>query len=480
MNSTVLPTALVCNGVPAVVEWILQNQNERADYLKEKIDGPPHWAMVDVHYDESRSEFMCKLCVSVNLKRINTKRHIYILLAPAHISRVELCRTVPTNVTNAFVTSNRGLSAEDILGIHFSLKQPGVVVSPKPPADPGTRAMRKLLESVFSCGSSRDITIYVQSNAVEEYKLQHMFGQLNQLVLHGFPIIDTLYGGKGGRIVQDLEELSKPSIYDPTDLPTYDQIVSTTPNSDPPRSEKRRISSPGTKEPQRKKLAQEDSTESAEPWKLAFAALAAQFTAMQQEIRTHRNQTADAGVQTTPTKSSQVHPVEPAVTIETGTKAGYQTSPSMASTVEDSVEDRLLIVEHSMSDLRKDVSLWHQSLESKVMQSIDSVTRDLKQRVGELLDDRLTYSIDTAMQDLMQKVEDQLDDRLVPLDSLDEQIRECCDNVNEDMRAFLDGELAEAKLELQEFVEDEMRDVEETVTSKVRSAVSQASLHIDL
>lgn len=472
MASSALANASIASNVPAVAHWTLLNGQEKC--LGAESGSNPCSAAVDIHLDETRHTFSCKLRIPVRIKSHGNKVYMYFLIGPQQISNLEpWSGHVPQNVVNTFVAGDHCSSSDDILGFDFSLASPGLVVGPRAVIEPKTTATRKVLEALISLGQTDRIAIFVPCATVHMRRLLQLpKGFLGASSTLNVRIIDTLYAGKGGRAIHSVNELSEiptftnTSAQDPYDQlerpPAYDQITGALAQTLPPKRPKGMSSSDGEESPLRKKGRQASeqsvvttkaplstSIDVIEPWERAFAeqatqlaVLAKQVSDMRDEIYPRHFRTADAAVQT--------------VAIESGIQSGSQTSPSTCSTVEDGLDDRLLLAECNVATLRGEMVHLQEWIKVKLAQSVDS-----------------------AVQVLTEKLDDRLASRLKDLDSLDEQTEELRSEISSEMHELLEDMVTGVKSELHDFIEEEMVDMEGNVMDKIKSALSQATLNID-
>ncbi|KAK7534202.1 uncharacterized protein J3D65DRAFT_632737 [Phyllosticta citribraziliensis] len=164
-----------------------------------------------------------------------------------------------------------------------------------------------------------------------------------------------------------------------------------------------------------------------------FALLSEQVVALQTVLHARRKNTADASTQTEELPNFEA-------------PNGTQESLSTVSTVEDGVEDRLEMAERSIAALRGAVCQIQESLPSQ----LDDTVHRAVQESTEAFDDRLAIELDDLRYELDGDTKDNFEDQ------------------------FLD-----AKIELRDFVSEEMKDVEENIKKNIKNAVRSAALEID-
>ncbi|KAK7536604.1 hypothetical protein IWX49DRAFT_256713 [Phyllosticta citricarpa] len=451
MSHAYLSGSLISNA-PSIVQWNAASGEQR--FVGDESSSP---AILDVSYDEKLLCMYCRLRVAVKLKSSDKKVPMYHLLEPRHFLDLEVLNGfVPENVVSAFVHGDKCSSSEDIVGLRITLRSPGHIVGPKTATSPKTAASRKVLENLFSLGQSKGLITYLPSSSINATRLEHMRRRLlDGLLKFDSRIIDTLYAGEGGRRVNTLEDLAVPASVQNLDEklenpPPYFEATSL----EPPtlRRRKRQHGSPespmdaavcaSAKKPREKSplLSPKEApqlTENREPWRQALAEHAAQFAllseqvvALQKELHDRRQNTVDAATQTEEIQRSEAK----------------SASQGTASTVEDGVEDRLEIAEREIAALRGAVCRIQESLPSQ----FDSIVHRAVQESTEAFDDRLAIELDDLRYEMDGNAKDDFEDQ------------------------FLD-----IKVELRDFVSEEMKDIEENVKKNIKNAVRNAALDID-
>lgn len=481
-SSTSAITPLTLN-VPAVIRWTPQDGDEK--YLGVKDGDQPCLVTAALYLDEIRHAFSCKLRVPIKIKSRAKKIYMYLLIEAEKTSSLEpQYDNVPQNVMTTFVTSHHCSSAAGILGLRLAFSSPATVVGPKTTIESRSVAMRRVLESLLQLGKTDYLTLYFPCGAHDKQRLSSFQIQPKAERILSEPIIDTLYAGEGGRVLHrwdDLMYLSSPvgapvpntsdapAAHDP-DLwdtpPAYDQVTPHPPPAFPSKRPKVASSSDTDKPPNKKRVLRhaqslmtasdseslsKPSIDDNEPWKRAIveqlAFMAAQIASMREEMHSQPavlKTTADVGVQTVENSQSRQFHAE---------SSSSPPPPSTCSTVEDSLEDRLVMAERSVASLRGEMACLRDSLSSKITQSVQHLTQNL--------DGRLSA-------------------RFQEFESLGEQLDELRAEVGADMHELLDDMLSGVKLELRDFVHDEMKDVEDNIKDRISSAMNQATLHIDL
>ncbi|KAK8246868.1 hypothetical protein HDK90DRAFT_461666 [Phyllosticta capitalensis] len=442
--------SLVSNA-PAVAQWTLGNGEQR--FLGDESPSP---AFLDLSFDEKSLCMYCRLRVAVKLKSSDKKAPLYHLLEPRHFLDLEaLNGFVPEHVVSAFVRGDKCSTSGDIVGLRMTLHSPGFVVGPKDPTSPKTPASRKILEHLFSLGQATNIIVYLPSSAFNATRFEHMRSSLLQgLLKFDRRIIDTLYAGGGGRPLHDLKDLSAlDSPEGPEEnLPSYAEAALLKPQAS--RRRKREAASPGphqdghlsAKKPREVGSAEHSQksasqgTEAKEPWQLALAdqatqvaLLVEQVAALQKELHARRISTADAATQTEAPRDLQ-------------DQNSTQATEDTVSTVADGIEDRVEMAERSIAALRGAVCQIQGSLPAQLADAV----RQAVQESAEACDDHVAREL--------------------------EELR---DEIDADTRHEFEDQFIGVKMEMEDFVREELRDVEENIKNSVKHAVRTATLEID-
>jgi hypothetical protein len=196
-----------------------------------------------------------------------------------------------------------------------------------------------------------------------------------------------------------------------------------------------------------------------EPWKIALAAQAVQLAAMAKQIAELRDQ-----VQTfrTPTVNAEVQtdfitaPTHLAIPSSLHDER-VEDTVSTCSTVEDCIETRVSIVEGEIASIRGDTF-----------------------RIREHLKADFTESIRVAVDNLIERLDHRLANHFESINALNDEVDDLRAEVSHNMHEMLEDLTSGVKLELQEFIDDEMLTVERTITDKIKGAFARAVLTVDL
>ncbi|KAI5275936.1 hypothetical protein E4T47_01180 [Aureobasidium subglaciale] len=317
---------------------------------------------MDLAFD--RGLFYCKIRASAKDATSGKYVSIYLILDATHVSAISLCGEVdiPLDVTAALVKQACCTSNADIVSLRFALSQVALVVIPDLPLKKKA-STRDDVDTLLRCAHSEDFMVYVPSKSLNHELLSQLCSALHQGSLEPtftFPI-KTLYAGAATRLITNSDELWGPDR--PQCPPPYDPMTAPKASSDDAsgqadsqtsgisQARKRALASPELHQaPAKRQLSEKAAPE---PWELAIAVQGAQLAALGAELATlreamqqlRRGPVADAGTQT-----------EPPVEAEPQSSAIFDTcnvSPSQASTVENSIEERLVMVDDAIVDEQK-------------------------------------------------------------------------------------------------------------------------------
>lgn len=410
---------------------------------------------MDLHFDEDA--FHCKF--RTRARSINPDKlvFVYLFLDSGHIRSIEQCdlETIPQEVTNAFVKHGRCTSSTDIMGLRFDLQQQAPVVVPDSALQKRPSTC-KSIDALLRLGQCESFIVFVPSGSVQQARLSKLCDSLGRgLLKPDSGVIKTLHAGRGSKCITHLDELwsmdqvDVPPTYEASTAPgAGDEATAEAPKNKsviekdeefpatyPEARGKRRIESPGSHQTPPKRRPKTEEEAGYEPWEMAIAAqnvqlaaLSAQIACMREEMQLRRVPMVDAMVQT---EGASFGP------------ATRYTSPSQASTVENTIEDRLVMIEESFIDEQKKRTL----LEEKV----------------NVLEEECN-----GFQEAIDGLESRVDDL------------ENVDDVEDDLKQCLDEKGLEIQIKLEEFIEQRLENVEETVKQDVRYAMENASYNFKM
>lgn len=310
---------------------------------------------------EEGNVFHCKLSThahSIDIANKIKRTSVYLFLDASHVQSLTVCdneeEAIPSCVKSAFIKQASSTSSDDIVSIRFVLKGHAPLVTPDSRLQKRP-SLFKDIEALLRIGQSETFNVYVPSNTISREHLPGLCNALARGALKPAPegVIKSLYTRPTkSKIVTRLDELwnanepDGPPPYSPTAPGASDDEPSSQSDSRDTcnyrRRGKRRTASPVSRQtsPKRQLLTEKSAPER---WELAFAALSAEFATLREQLQQlQRAPGVDAGTQTDPlvehgpASCSVSHP--------------QYSSPSQASTVENTIEDRLLMVEDSILD----------------------------------------------------------------------------------------------------------------------------------
>jgi hypothetical protein len=326
-------------------------------YIPEQDGSTLQQCIMDLNFEKGHT-FHCKLRIRAQLHNTVKKAFVYLFLDATHIQSLEISDndeegTIPPSVTNAFVQRVSSASSDGIVGLRF------VSVNHAPLIAPISMFHKKSscqdMEALLRIGQCETFTVYVSSSVINMERLLDLRAALAEGSLKPAPagVINNLYARTKSRIVAHLDELwgSKqpdgPPAYDPSTAPGASNDESTDQSNlkslnRSKKCGKRRISSPAPSQTPSKRQLLTDKA-APEPWELAIAAQAAQTAALRAELWTLREEV------------ERLRCVE--VVDAESNLAPYCVSPSQASTVVNTNEDFLTIVENNIIDRREQRAL---------------------------------------------------------------------------------------------------------------------------
>lgn len=114
-------------------------------------------------------------------------------------------------------------SAEDIVGLHFTLVGPAIIVGPKIPIEPASKISGRVLEALLELGRCDQITIYFPQHTIDKERLTLLPTQVKSAQATNTDL-NTLYTGNGGRILRSREDVVQPHVL-PTEGPADGRLV---------------------------------------------------------------------------------------------------------------------------------------------------------------------------------------------------------------------------------------------------------------
>lgn len=326
--------------------------------------------------------FHCKLSTPARLINPAKKVPIYLVLDASHVQELEVCnnetKAIPSSITSGFIERALCTSSDDIVGLRFVLKRHAPLVTPDSILQKRPSSCDEI-EALLRIGQYGTFKVYVPSRAINSERLPSLCNALAEGALNPAPegVIRSLYPRTTSKLVTRIDQLW--SLY-PQGLPPYDQSTApgaskdeSTGQSDfrPPSRYrariKRRISSPASRQtaPKRQLLTEKPVRE---PWELAIAAqgdelaaLRAELSALREEQQVRRTPVIDLGTQIDP--SFENRPRSSPDPVAYCVSPTNYVSHNQTSTVEKTIKDRLILVEDTVLDEKKQRALSSANLD---------------------------------------------------------------------------------------------------------------------
>jgi hypothetical protein len=320
---------------------------------------------MDISYDQDT--FHCKLIASARLADSDKKVFVYLILDATNVKAITLHGhdEVPLDVAKDFIKQARCTTVADIVSLQLTLTQSVPLVVPDLALQHKTNAVKDI-DTLLRLGRCETFTVYVPSGSVNHERLGKLCETLDRSVLKPAErVIKTLYAGAGYKIASHVDEIWSPNPpggpppYDPSTVPGASNDESSGPSNATPSNSsraqgKRRSGSPDLhRSPSKRQLLTEKAT--LEPWQLAIAAQGAQIAALHAQLSTLSEQVqqlqrapgVDAETQTDPVDKN-----ESESSPDADSEPSY-ISHSQASTVENTIDDRLIMLEANVDERLK-------------------------------------------------------------------------------------------------------------------------------
>jgi hypothetical protein len=311
------------------------------------------------------STFYCKLSTSARLISPVKKVPVYLFLDAGYVHSLEICDNktegIPPSVATGFVERAVCTSSDDIVGLRFRLKCNAPLFAPDSLLQK-RRSTCDEIKSLLQIGRYETFVVYMSSSAIDKARLSSLCLELAKGTLKPVPegVIKSLYHpDTTSQVITHLDQLS--SLYS-QGLPPYDPSTAPGASNDeasqsgprPSHSSKRRSGSPNLHQiPSKRQLLTEKAT--LEPWQLAIAAQGAQIAALSAELSALREQVQQLQRAPGVNAETQTDPViehEPESSPDADQESSY-VSHSQASTVENTIDDRLMMLEANVDERLK-------------------------------------------------------------------------------------------------------------------------------
>lgn len=218
--TTPVPVESFSVSAPVIAEW----HDSQVQYLGSRS----HQLDLEAQIDGHEREASLRLRVLLALKGFPNQKYVYLLVYPEHVLSIRLHgNDIPEPVRDAFIRNKSCTSADGIVGLHFSLKQPAAVVGPSDTnVQPKTSSSGNVLDSLHSLARATVFAFYVPSRSIPDNQLRALCDLSDGTFRLFSGKFKSLYGGKGATVIgqHGIDDESPPS---------YDELA---PSSPPPRS----------------------------------------------------------------------------------------------------------------------------------------------------------------------------------------------------------------------------------------------------
>lgn len=330
------------------------------------------YIFLDLRFD--KKTFYCRLRTTAQLTGTTKRANVYLVLDASHVQSLEVCdraqEAVPPSVTNAFIKRAISTSTDDITVLRFGLKSHAPLVTPDVLLH--KKFSYEDMKAFLRVGQCETFKVYVLSSAIHRERLSSLCSALTEDVLEPIPegVLNNLYPMTGRRVITHIDELwisdqpENPPPYDPLAAPVASNDDLTGQSDSRPSSSsrahgKRRLGSPDPQQTLKRQLLAEKAAP--EPWELAIVAQGAQIAALCAELQTLREEMQQFRHKSMVDALTQTDPL-PEAEAKLKSSLDYA-SPSQASTVENTTEDRLLILEDSILDEQNQRALLVEKLD---------------------------------------------------------------------------------------------------------------------
>lgn len=331
--------------------------------------------------------FHCKFRTRAQFNDSDRQALVYLFLDASHVQSLKLCdkdqEAIPSAVSNAFLKQESNASSDSLVVLQFDLKSQAPLITPDSTLQK-KRSTCDDLEALLRVGQCETFKVYVLSSAISKLGLSRVCNALAGRTLHPAPegLINSLYVNISSKKVTHIDQLW--NTIPAGNPPPYDSSKAPGPSNDEASQSglhsstssrahgKRRSVSPAVHQNPSKRQELMEKT-FLEPWQLAFAALNAELIALREQVQQlRRAPSVDAGTQTDPVVEH-----EPEIIPETNLVSSPLYSPvhspayqsvyapayqhmyspvyppvshSPASTIENTIDERLAILEDDMHE----------------------------------------------------------------------------------------------------------------------------------
>lgn len=220
------------SGTPAVVSWLEEDGDSNAtQYLSHSTHDR---LMLQIHRDDSSDTAFFQLKTNVAFKARRDRTNILLSIHPERIRTVTLVEYDGSKDTAA---SKLGTTT---YRLHFALGQPPALIVPKGDLTPKHNNSRLVMDSLQALVKQTSFYVDLSTSAVSKARLVSLCESLSTGRLRSSPRftdIASLYGGKGGQIIEHAPQSAMASGSAPAAVvgseaespPSYDELGMSSP-----------------------------------------------------------------------------------------------------------------------------------------------------------------------------------------------------------------------------------------------------------
>lgn len=224
-------------GIHAVVSWL--GDQDDSNTLQHLSHSTHDHLTLHIYRDTSSNTAFFQLRANVALKNRRDRTNVYLSIHPERIRTVTI---VENDGSHDFAANKLGTST---YCLQFSLVESPALVVPQGELTPKHKTSRIILDSLQALVKQTDFSVYLPAPTLTKARISALCKSVSSGGVRSPPrFADTasLYGGKGGRVIQHLTEAVVASASAPAPVlevespPSYDELgMSTSPR--PPVSQ---------------------------------------------------------------------------------------------------------------------------------------------------------------------------------------------------------------------------------------------------
>lgn len=216
------------SGVPAVVTWVgLDAGSDTRQHLSHSAQD----LALHIHRDASSDTAFLQLKTNIALKARRDRSNIFVSIPPERVRTVDL---VEDDGGKELATGKLS-SSTHCLRLHLS--RPPSLIVPKGDLTPKQKTSRDLLDSLRSLAKQTSFSIHIPCSTMAKARLVSFCEAVSSSPVHSTPKfadVASLYGGKGGRVIE----------HDPEPAVTSGLTAAGTEDQSPPSYDELGLSSP--------------------------------------------------------------------------------------------------------------------------------------------------------------------------------------------------------------------------------------------